>query len=174
MLDTLRAGRRRILHSALFLATAALGVSASSCSIFYGEHDVTVHFLAKPGGSGSFTGWSEISIDQDVSGVNKATLLAVTLSVEKPDSVTDLTFISSLEGSVTGSDGQPMRIVSLDEFPRGEAAVSMNVLYSGDLKPLFKDPHTIRINWKGTANPAFTNWPPDGIWVNSSIKIDVE
>jgi hypothetical protein len=174
MLDTLRAGRRRILDTALFLATAALGVSASSCSIFYGEHDVTVHFLAKPGGSGSFSGWSEINIDQDVSAVDSATLLAVTLSVEKPASVTDLTFMSSLKGSVKGADGQPVLIVSLDKFPRGEAAVSMNVLYSGNLKPLFKDPHTIRINWEGAANPAYTNWPPDGIWVNSSIKIDVE
>jgi len=65
-------------------------------------------------------------------------------------------------------------IVTGDRFPRGEQAVTMDVHYDGDLRPFFKDGHTIRVEWTGAMNPAFSAWPPDGFTVRGRIKIEVE
>jgi hypothetical protein len=59
-------------------------------------------------------------------------------------------------------------------FPAGEEAVLLNQVYSGDLHPLFKDERTIRIEWTGSVNPAFTAWPAGGFTVRGDIQIDIE
>jgi hypothetical protein len=53
--------------------------------------------------------------------------------------------------------------------------VALNVKYDGDLRPFFKDGHTIRIEWNGTTTPGY-KWPADGlgVTVRGRVKVDIE
>jgi hypothetical protein len=173
MLDALRPGlpRRRAL---LGCAIAALALSTSSCAaLFTGTQSATVEFPVIPNGDGTFFGWTETTVGADISSVSSATLLSVVVDTETPEGTPDLTYIGSLKGeAVVGTTRTT--VVTQTQFPAGEQAVILNQVYFGDLHPLFKDERTIRIEWTGTINPAFTAWPPDGFKVRGSIQIDIE
>lgn len=156
----LRVGRAFFLLG--LMSAMAFAVSTSGClALISGVHDTEVHFPVERKGSGAtFAGWTEITIDQDVkTSVNSATLVGVTLRVDLPAGTPDLSFLQSLVGEVTGPSGQKTRIVSLDSFPAGQQIVLMRIDYTGDLRPLFLDSHTIHIDWSGALNTAYTGWP---------------
>lgn len=158
------------------VAAAAFCLSTSGClAVLGGLQNTTIDFEVVPNKSGTFFGWTEITVGGDISQVNSATLVSVTLQVEKPPNVTDLSFLSTLKGEAVTSAARTT-VVTLDKFPRGDAAVIMNVVFTGDLHPLFKDAQTIRIEWTGVANPAFTGWPADGtgVWVQGNVQIDIQ
>ena len=175
MLDSKRGGFRRALFTLGVLFTAALAVSTSGClAVFGGLQSTNVDFLVVPH-NGAFWGWTEITVGVDISSVNKATLVSVTMDVEKPVGTPDLSFLSTLKGEAVTPTARTT-LVTLDRFPKGEQAVIMNVVYAGDLHPLFKDSQTIRIEWTGATNQAFTGWPPGnaGFWVRGAVQINLE
>ncbi len=159
---------------ALCVAAAALSLSTSGCaSLLTGEQDATADFLVEPKSDGTFWGWTEITVGGDINSVGPANLEAVTLQVEKPPGFDDLSFLASLKGEAVTPTARTT-VAVLDSFPRGEEAVVMNIVFQGDLHPLFKDQSTIRIEWTGATNPAFTNWPDGGIWVKADVKIFIQ
>lgn len=165
---------RRVLLPLGFVAAAALGVSTSGClSVLGGTHstDITFPLDRKPGGN-AFWAWNEITIDQDISSVTTAKLIGVSLSIEAPEGA-DFAFLSSVKGEAVTPSGRTT-VVQLDNIPAGEPNVTMAIVYLDDLHPLFKDAHTIRIEWSGATNPAFTAWPTGGFTIKATIQIDIE
>jgi hypothetical protein len=167
-----------LLKSALGIAGAALALAGSGCSSVAGVQQTTIDFSILPRADGTFWGWTNITVQQDVNQSNGATLLSVTLDVANPPGTPDLSFLKTLDGVADAPNdaGPQTPVLSLDDFPKGEQAVVMNVLYHGDLRPFFTDGHTIRLEWTGTINPAFTAWPPDnaGFQLRGRIQIDVQ
>jgi len=152
--------------------TACLALTCGCSAAVSGEHDTTFHFLVAPGSDGNFTGWTEIHLSTDINSVGSATLWSVTLSVESPPQA-DLTFLSTLTGAaVVGTTDTTVATVS--SFSPGEQTANMNIVYLGDLHPLFKDSQTIHIDWTGATNPRFTAWPTGGIWMQGDVTINVQ
>jgi hypothetical protein len=153
---------------------ALLALGATGCSsVVDGEHDTTIHFLVEPASDGSFNGWTDITLDGDISSVGTTNLWGVTLQVEQPSTVPDLTFLSTLTGQAVTSTASTT-VVTQDMFPRNQTTVSLDVDYLGDLHPLFESSNEIHLVWTGTTNPAFTAWPSGGIWVQGDIRINVQ
>jgi hypothetical protein len=158
---------RKVLLTA---ATLALALSTTGCSS--GLQDATFHFLVEPA-NGTFNGWTEITLGVDITTVGPATLAGCSLQLKPPATLPDLTFLSTLQGAAdTGEMVTP--VVSLDSFPPGQPSVALNLLYSGDLHPLFMDAHTIKLDWTGATNPAFTAWPTGGFWMEGDVEISVQ
>jgi hypothetical protein len=160
------------LKRVLGLGAAACLPAAAGCSSVGGEHDTTFHFLVAPQSNGTFWGWTEIHLSTDINSVGTTVLWGVTLSVESPPEA-DLSFLSTLTGAaVVGETRTP--VAKVDSFSVGEQTANMTILYFGDLHPLFKDSQTIRLEWSGATNPAFTAWPSGGIWIAGDVTINVE
>ncbi len=157
------------------LATvAAAGLALGTAGCASGEHDTTVHFLVEPvPGGTTWSGWTELTLGVDIDSVGTTNLWGVTLGMNAPAPVPDLTFLSSLLGqSQVGDVLTP--IVSQDSFPAGEPSVELKLLYFGDLHPLFESPNTIRLQWSGQTNPDYKNWPAGGILMQADIVINVQ
>jgi hypothetical protein len=174
----LTADRNNLLKAMFSLGvTAALALGATGCSsVIDGEHDTSITFLVEPAPGGtSFNGWTDIVVDGDISSVGTTNLWGVTLSVKSPSTVTDLSFLSTLTGQAVTPTASTT-VATLDSFPRNQTTVSMNVVYLGDLHPLFESSDEIRIVWTGTTNPDFTGWPTDGtgIWLQGDVRINVQ
>src|SRR5262245_39262932 len=136
----LSAIRRSLARAALPLCltlTAAFSLSTSGClGLISGVHDTSLTFPLEKKINCSFWAWNEITVDQDISGVNSATLVSVTLKVAIPAGQ-NFTFLSSLKGEVVTSAGRTV-VATLDRIPPDDFIV-MDIHYTGDLKPLFKD-----------------------------------
>jgi hypothetical protein len=149
---------------------------ASCAALVNGIHGTTVTFpVEKPiAGATTYSGWTEISFQEDISSVTSATLMSVTLSPKLPANTPDLSFLESVVGSVVPATGAAVEVVDQNGFPRGEPTVILRNDYLGNLKDLRKDAHTIHITWTGTLNPAYKNWPETGFEVQADIEIDVQ
>jgi hypothetical protein len=152
---------------------AGLALSTTGCAAtLKGEHDAQFHFLVEPQLTGSFWGWTEISLGGDINSVGTTNLWAVSLTAQSPPEA-DLSFLSSLTGQAVVGDNRTT-VVTQTQFPPGESMVYLYVAYHDDLHPLFKDSTTIRIEWTGNVNPAFTAWPPGGIWIQGDVIVNVQ
>jgi hypothetical protein len=173
--DRQQTSRRAWLVRSLALgAVAALGFSSTSClALAAGVHDTEIDFLVAKSPNNSFFGWTEITIDGDVSQANSATLQAVTLDVAKPEGTADLSFLQSLVGEIVLDDRRVVAVTG-DSFPRGEQAVALKLKFRDDLRPFFKNGTTLRVEWNGNTNPAFTQWPAEGFSIRGRIKVDIE
>jgi hypothetical protein len=152
---------------------AVLALAASGCGSVAGVQDVVVDFQVVAKSNGTFFRWNEITTAVDTTSVDRATLLAVTLDVQAPEGTPDLTFLKSVTGEAVNSEKRTL-VVAAESFPKGEQAVILDVKYHDDLRPLFKDPNTLRIEWNGQINTAYTGWPADGFSVRGRIKVDIE
>ena len=167
----------RLLHPrstsvATLIAAAALGLGTAGCAS--GEHDTTFHFLVVPSPDATFNGWTEITLGVDINSVGTTNLWGMTMGMKAPAPVPDLTFLSTLKGQAQGASGALTTVVTEDAFPKGAPTVEMTIAYFGDLHPLFEDAHTIRLDWTGATNPAFTDWPAEGIWMEGDVIINVQ
>ena len=97
----------------------------------------------------------------------------MTLDVEKPEGTADLAFLKTLVGELVLDDKRVIAVTG-DSFPKGEQSVALKVKFTEDIRPFFKGGTTLRVEWNGTTNPAFTAWPADGFWIRGRIKIDIE
>lgn len=137
------------------------------------EVDAEAKFLVAPKSDATFFGWSEITIEEDTSAVERATLQAVTVEVMDPPEITDLSFIQGVVGEVVTSTART-KGVEKSPMPKDERVVPLDIVYGDDLRSFFEDGHTIRIEWTGSTNPAFTAWPAEGIWIRVHIIVNVE
>lgn len=165
--------RRSLLQIASAFGASALALSPTGCFVLLGEQDAETRFLVVPRSDLTFWGWSEITVGVDTSSVESATLLAVSIDVDQPPGTPDLSFLSTVKAEAVNDAGRTT-IATKNEFPPEEHSVVMNIDYGGNLKPLFKNEDTIRIEWTGSVNPAFTAWPEGGFWIRVQIKINVE
>jgi hypothetical protein len=174
----LRPSRARIhlqkLATALSGAALALALLASTgCASIAGEQSAETKFLVVPKGDGSFFGWSEITIEQDVNSVNKATLNYVTVEPRDEGAASDMTFIKSVLGEAVTSTART-KLVEQTSMPPGERLISMDVAYTDDLRVFFEDGHTIRVEWSGQTNLAYPSWPEEGIWITVRVFVEIE
>lgn len=173
--DRQQTSRRAWLVRSLALgAVAALGLSSTSClALAAGVHDTEITFLVKQAPNNSFFGWTELSIDGDVSDANSAVIQAITLDVQLPEGTPDLSFLQSIVGELVLDEKRAV-VATGDSFPRGEQAVVMKLKFTDDIRPFFKNGNTLRVEWNGKMNPAFTKWPEAGFTVRGRIKVDIE
>jgi hypothetical protein len=167
-------GIRNLLRGAVLAAATFSVVGATGCAAVAGDQEIETKFRVKPRGDGTFFGWTEISIDDDPNSVDGATLGFVTLRAQDPPNA-DCSFLASLTGEAVTPEKRT-QLVSQTEFPEREPEVALKVDYKDDLRGFFTtdEKHTIRIEWNGSTNPSFTNWPENGfeMKVVVSIKID--
>ncbi len=159
-----------------FGVAAALAFSSTACSSFVaGDHEAETKFLLGPNNStGDFFGWSEVTFDSDTSQVDRATIFAATLELMNPGEAGDLTFIKSLKGEAVTPEERTL-VVQRASFTPGETLAELDVVYTDDIRPFFPDGHTIRVEWTGQTNPAFTGWPAEGgFWIKVKVGIEVE
>lgn len=174
MLDLTRRGLRRALLPLAFCTVAAFGLSTTGClAVFAGMHETTLTFpLEKKSSVDAFWAWNEITIDQDISSVNSATLVSVNLKITIPVGQ-DFSFLRTLQGEAVVGDTRTL-VAKLDSVPAGVQAISMAIVHTGDLKALFRDANTIRLEWTGATNPAFTAWPVGGFTVEATVTLDIQ
>ncbi len=164
------------MRSFALCAVAALGLSSTSClALAAGVHDTEISFAVGQAPNNSFFGWTELTIDGNVADANSATIQAVTLDVQAPAGTPDLSFLQSLIGEIVLDDKRVLTVIG-DSFPRGEQAVVLKLKFTDDIRPFFKNGNTLRVEWNGKTNPAFTRWPTDGngFTVRGRIKVDIE
>ncbi len=173
MLQGFSGWRASAIKLSVALPFALLSLASSGCAAIAGEQSAETKFLVSPKGDGTFWGWSEITIEQDVNSVDKATLRAVTVEPMDAEVASDMTFIQSvLAESVTST--ARTKLVEQPSMPPGERLVSMDVVYKDDLRGFFEDGHSIRIEWSGATNPAYPSWPAEGIWIKVRIFVEIE
>lgn len=159
----------------LLLALAGLTWS-TGCADLLGEQDQDGYFRVAPKSDGTFFGWTEIHVDQDPYSVDKATLTRAAL--EAREGAKDMTFMTHVVGeAVTPEKRTPVARGS--KFPPNETIAEMSIIYEDDLRPLFVldedgDGGTIRIEWNGTVDPNYTEWPEDGYEVGVFITVELD
>lgn len=150
-------------------ATGAMGTAG--CASLLGEETIEAFVVVYNDGSGTgyFWGWTEYHLDEPASPDQGATLKRVLLRA--PDGVSDLRFIQNLLAeAVTPEVRTP--VAQGGNFPANDTMASLDVLYEDNLRPLFPDGQTIRIEWSGTIDVTY-QFPPDGIQVDALIVIEV-
>jgi hypothetical protein len=161
------------LSGAALALTLLASLALTGCASIAGEQSAETTFPVIPRGDGSFEGWNEITIEQDVNSVNKATLNAVTVEPRDEGGASDMTFIKSVIGEAVTSTTRT-KLVEQTSMPPGERLISMDVAYTDDLREFFEDGHTIRVEWKGQTNLAYPSWPEEGIWVTVRVFVQIE
>jgi hypothetical protein len=173
MLDAIRRRLSRALLPLSLVLVAIFALSTSGClALVKGVQNASLTFPLEQKPNGTFWAWNEITIDQDISGVESATLVSVTLKITAPAG-RNFGFLSSLKGEVVSDSGRTL-VATMGDVPPEEEALVLDLHYKDDLRPLFKDDHTIRIEWTGTTNPAVTDWPVGGYTVEANVQIYVE
>jgi hypothetical protein len=175
MLAAHRTGLDRAKFSLGVTAAALLALATSGCgSTLSGEQEAKFSFtLINEPASNTFSAWTDITVDGNINSVGPATLLAVTLALDTPSPVTDLSFLSTLEGKAV-TPTATTTVATLTAPTRAQQSVSLHIDFFGDLHPLFESSSTIHITWTGTTNPAFTAWPADGIGLQGDVEINVQ
>ena len=136
-----------------------------------GSYDASTKFLVNPGASGTYNGWSEITITQDASSVSGAIVEWARLDLPEDSPAEDLTFIKDVYGELVVGDTRTP-VAEQDTMPKGEPNVLLDLLYEGDIRQFFSDGHTVRIEWKGTRNPDVAI-PAGGLWVEVRVRVKV-
>jgi len=160
-------------HGLAMIVSAALAMGATGCASLAGEQEAEARFVVGPRSDGSFFGWTEITLSENANEANRATLTSVRIDLEDPTVAPDMTFIVNVLGEAVTPE-ERTTLVDQPRMPAGERPVGLDVVYKDDLRPLFPDGYTIRIEWTGQTNPAFTNWPEGGIGVKVVAKVDIE
>jgi hypothetical protein len=158
--------------TALPLALIPLALASMGCASLVGEQTAETKFLVKPKSDTTFWGWSEITIEEDASSVNRATLKAVTVEPMEGSAATDMSFLQTVAGEAVTSK-ERKKLVEEAKVPADERLVALDVLYKDDLRPFFEDGHTVRVEWLGQTNPAYA-WPEEGVWIKVRIVVEIE
>lgn len=156
------------------LAPALLVLGSFGCAdLASGKHEQEARFTVGPAGDKSYAGWSEITISEDVNSAGRSTVFAATMELEDPTAATDMTFIQDILGEAVTADKREL-MVTKSPVPPNTVPVPFDIIYKDDIRPLFRDGHTIRIEWAGQTNPSYTAWPQDGIGVRVKIGVEIE
>jgi len=169
--------RRELIRILPSSALAALGVAGAGtvavgsggCAALVGEETIHAYVVVSNGGTGTFWGWTEYHLDSPASPDDKAVLKRVLLRA--PDGTNDLTFITSLLAEAVTPEAR-ISVAEGSDFPKDDTMAPLDVLYTDNLRPLFPDGKTIRIEWSGTIDTTYV-FPPEGIQVDALIVIEV-
>ncbi|NUP05864.1 MAG: hypothetical protein HOW73_07385 [Polyangiaceae bacterium] len=160
--------RRQVLRLFPSLA-AAMAAGAAGCAALAGEETIEAFVVVNHTDSGSFWGWTEYELDEPADEDQGATLERVLLRA--PDGVGDLRFITSLLAEVVTPEARTP-VAQGSDFPQNDTMAPLEVLFDGNLRPLFPDGKKIRIEWSGTIDTAYV-FPAEGIRVDALIVIEV-
>ncbi len=163
--------KRRVALGSLLVTL--LAACSFGCAGLAGEQEADGSFPVIPRSDGTFYGWTEITIGADTSDASRATLVSVRLDVEDPSQASDLSFFAELNGEAV-TDTERTLVVHETSFPPGQRPVGLDIVYGGDLRPLFKTSDTIRLEWTGRVNPSFGPFPEGGIRCTMTAKVDIE
>lgn len=156
------------------LAPSLLVLGSFGCAdLVAGKHEQEARFTVGPAGDKSYAGWSEITISEDVNQAGRSTVFAATMELEDPTSATDMTFIQDILGEAVVGDERTL-MVTKSPVPANTMPVPFDIVHKEDIRPFFRDGHTIRIEWEGQTNPNYTAWPQDGIGVKVKIGVEIE
>ncbi len=162
--------RRDIIR---FVPAAAGGaaVGTAGCASLLGEETIEAFVIVYNDGSGTgyFWGWTEYHLDEPASPEQGAQLKRVLLRA--PEGVGDLRFIQSLLAEAVTPEARTP-VAEGSNFPANDTMAALDVLYEDNLRPLFPDGQTIRIEWSGTIDVTYP-FPADGIQVDALIVIEV-
>jgi hypothetical protein len=162
-----------LLRACSAAAPLALCLASAGCAdLIAGKHETEARFTVGPVGDGSFYGWSEITVSEDPNDAGRATIFAATMELEDPSQATDMTFILSVSGEAVTSTERTL-VVQKSPVPPNETLVEFDILHHDDIRPFFED-RTVRFEWKGQTNPAFTAWPEGGIGVKVKVGVEIE
>ena len=159
--------RRQLIR--IFPSAAAAAAAASSCAALVGEETIEAFVVVYKSDSGTFWGWTEYNLDEPVDEDQGATLERVLLRA--PSGVSDLRFIVSLLAEVVTPEARTP-VAQGGDFPKNDTMAALEVLFDGNLRPLFPDGKKIRIEWSGTVDTTY-DFPPEGIRVDALIVIEV-
>ncbi|MBK8941732.1 MAG: hypothetical protein IPM79_30065 [Polyangiaceae bacterium] len=158
--------RRQVLR---LFPTFAAAAAAQGCAALAGEETIEAFVVVTKTDSGSFWGWTEYNLDEPADPDQGATLERVLLRA--PEGVDDLRFLTSLFAEVVNAESRTL-VAQSTSFPANDTMAPLDILYDGDLRPLFPDGKTIRIEWSGTIDLAY-EFPPEGIRVDALIVIEI-
>lgn len=161
--------RRQVLRLFPTLAAAAAAKATAGCAALAGEETIEAFVVVQKTDSGSFWGWTEYNLDEPADPDQGATLERVLLRA--PDGVNDLRFLTSLYAEIVNAETRTL-VAQATSFPANDTMAPLDVLYDGDLRPLFPDGKTIRIEWTGTIDMTY-EFPAEGIRVDALIVIEV-
>lgn len=149
------------------LGLLALAMATAGCGGLTNQYTGTQHLTIQsviPGGS--WTGYSETTFQDSLPSGKSVHLLDVTLT----SSTGEFSWLDSSSG--TAPSGQ--QIVSLSPMEGITGTANLNVDYTGDLRPLMVDSHTVKMNWDEQFAPTVTHSYPNGITVTVSYTIELE
>ena len=149
----------------LFLS--ALLATAGGCGGKIEGGDIEFEYTVENAPGGNFSFETDTVVEQDVTS-HHASLSSVTLEIVSPAGAT-LAFISHAEASAVVG-GVTTKLVTLTNVPK-VSTIPLDIVYHGDLQPLFPDGHTIRVLWTGRVDPSFGPLPKGGITVRCRIGI---
>jgi len=145
-----------------------VALGSMGCASIVGQQDVDASFTVSPKADGTYFWFNEIELSEDVNSYGVARLGFVRVDAQPP--AKDLTFLSMVKGEAVTSTARTL-IAKKDSMPKGEPNVVLDMVHEGDIRPFFEDGRTVRIEWTGTTNPNFTDWPEGGITVNVKARI---
>jgi hypothetical protein len=142
-------GLLRVARSgaASVLALAFVAASSSGCPGRTDHYQGTQHLMVSPVvPGGSFEDYTETTFSDAIPASKQVYLLDVSVKVSSGE----FSWISNVTGSAPG--GQPL--VSKPSFDGAVNPTQLQILQSGNVRPLFPDEHTFRINWVGDYSPS--------------------
>jgi hypothetical protein len=144
-----------------------LALSSVSCGGITNQLSGTQHLTfvsVVPGGS--WSGYSQTTFQDTIPTDKTVHLLNVTFT----SSTGEFSWLASTVG--TAPSGQ--QVVSLSSMEGITGPATLNIVDTGDLRPLFVDDHTVRLNWNAQFPSAVERSYPDGVTVTVSYTLEMD
>jgi hypothetical protein len=149
------------------LALALVAAASSGCPGRTDHYQGVQHLSVEPiVPGGSFADYTETTFGDAIDPNKQVYLLNVSVSADPPE----FSWIANVTGSTPG--GQPL--LSKPSFDGAVNPVQLQVLDSGDIRPLFPDEHTFRINWEGNYTPSPEQTYPNGVELTITYTLQIE
>jgi hypothetical protein len=144
----------------------------TGCAAIAGDQSAEVDLNVHPGADGHFNYHNTLTVDLGPASISTAQLTGVTFTTIEPANTPDLSYITSLLGDGVTADGQLQPFVTYGAFPAGQPSVDGIVVFAGNIVPFFDDTESLHIQWTGTVNLAYPNFPADGFKVSAILQVD--
>jgi hypothetical protein len=130
---------------------------------YTGTQHLTIQSLS-PGGS--WSGWSQTTFQDSINTSHAVHVLSVTVE----SSSGEFSWLQSAAG--TAPSGQ--LIVSTPPGADGMKSVPLDVDFTGDVRPLFVDSHTVKLDWAIQFADQLTQSYPDGLTLTVTYVIGLD
>jgi hypothetical protein len=144
-----------------------LALAAASCGGRTNQYSGTQHLtIASVAPGGSWSGYSQTTFQDSIPSDKTVHLLSVTFT----SSSGEFSWLSSTAGSTPS--GQ--QIVSLASMQGITGVANLDVDFLGDLRPLFVDDHTVRMNWDEQFAQEIAQRYPNGLTITVSYTLEID